>query len=405
MPRLIYLHQYFQTPAEGGGTRSYEFAKRLAAAGYDVQMVTTDRSPNPGRGWSQETMDGFVIHRIGVPYSNHMGKWRRIAAFTQFALAASLKARHLNGDIVFATSTPLTIGFPGVAATLFRRAPLIFEVRDLWPEMPIALGFLKGKVQIAAAQWFERFIYRYSRHIVALSPGMRDGIVRIIHDSAKVTVIPNSCDLDQFPAPPSDIGAWLDSHPTLKGRQIVLYAGTMGAVNGVDWIVRLAEAVRPADPSIAFVLMGDGADRAKAEQLAKDRRLLGVNVFFLPPVPKHDVACALGAASLALSVFLPIKEMEANSANKFFDALAAGRPVAINYGGWQLELLQEHGAGVRLDAHDLNQSAQDVVKLLGDPARLQAMGRSARLLAETVFARDALGHVLIGLLGDSERQT
>jgi len=156
--RVTYIHQYFTTPDQGGGTRSYEMGRRLVKMGHQVRMITTSRESGFG-GWKVRTVDGIEVHELGVPYSNHMGNVRRIFAFLHFAVMASLRVTQLPADVIFATSTPLTVAIPGIIGSTLRRRPLVFEVRDLWPDVPIALGALKSPVTKWLARALERLVY------------------------------------------------------------------------------------------------------------------------------------------------------------------------------------------------------------------------------------------------------
>ena len=168
--RIIYLHQYFVLPSQPGGTRSYEMARRLASFGHQVHMVTSDHASAPGRSprWEEREEAGIHVHRYPVPYSNAMSYSQRIRAFLQYASRSALRAAQLPGDVVFATSTPLTIALPGVYAARRQGIAMVFEVRDLWPDLPIAIGAITGRLPVTAARWLERFAYKNSAQIVAL---------------------------------------------------------------------------------------------------------------------------------------------------------------------------------------------------------------------------------------------
>jgi UDP-N-acetylglucosamine:LPS N-acetylglucosamine transferase len=158
--KVIYLHQYFNTPKMSGGTRSYEMARRLVAAGHEVHMVTTWRTETAHDDWFHTTESGIQVHWLPVSYSNSKTYTQRIRAVLSFAIQACRKAVDLKGDLIFATSTPLTIAIPGIYASWRNRLPMVFEVRDLWPELPIAVGALRSPVLKWLARKFERFTYR-----------------------------------------------------------------------------------------------------------------------------------------------------------------------------------------------------------------------------------------------------
>lgn len=381
-----------------GGTRSYEMARRLVDAGHEVHVVTSStRTDGPG-GWTQTEEAGATVHWLNVPYSNQMSYARRTVAFGEFALRAGPYAAKLTYDVVFATSTPLTIAIPGVYAAKRGGVPMVFEVRDLWPELPIAIGALRNPAAKAAAYALERFAYRNAEKIVALSPGMKDGVVSTGYDPDRVHVIPNCSDIDRFRNPPGAADPFFERHPELRGRRLVMYAGTFGIINGVDYLVRVAEAMRYLDPEVHFVLIGEGHERERVEDLARDVGVLGATVTLVDPLPKAEVPHALAAADVVTSLFIDLPEMWHNSANKFFDALAASKPVAINYGGWQAELLERSGAGICLPVGDPAEAARMLLNLLDDPSRLTATAAAAGHLADTEFDRDLLAARLIEVL-------
>lgn len=386
--RIAYLHQYFNTPAMSGSTRSFEFGRRLAAAGHDVDVVTTDRDPAARGGWRTTHEAGVRVHWLPIPYSNRMGHGARLAAFARFAAAAGPRTARLEPDVVFATSTPLTIALPAVYAARRARVPMVLEVRDLWPELPIALGALRDPASRYLAAKLEGFAYRNAARVVALSPGMAEGVARSGYARERIAVIPNAADLEFFRRDPERGRAWRLRHGIAGDRMLVAYFGTLGRVNGVGYLAEVAAMLRD-DPRIAFLIAGDGLEREKVAALARERGVLGHNLTMLPPMPKAEMADAHSAADVATSVVVPVPALEANSANKFFDGIAAGCCVAVNHGGWQAELLREHDAGLQLP-RDAQGAADALGALAADPERLAAMGRNARRLAEAQFSRDVL---------------
>jgi glycosyltransferase involved in cell wall biosynthesis len=398
--RIIYLHQYFITPDMPGGTRSYEMGRRLTAMGHDVQMVTSDRIADPTTApeWRSSDVAGMRVHAFPVPYSNRMPYRERLSAFMRFAWRSAVKAASLGGDVVFATSTPLTIALPGSYAAWRSRIPMVLEVRDLWPELPIAVGALSNPASIRAAEWLERFAYARSAHIVALSPDMKAGIARIGYPEERVSVIPNACDRELFDAPTDAVRALRRQHDWLGHRPLVVYTGTLGKLNGVSYLADVAAATARIDPEIRFAVLGDGMEGELVRRRAAELGVLDRTFFMMGVVPKVAVPRWLGAATFATSLFIDLEAMWANSANKFFDALASGTPVAINYGGWQAKLLYDTGAGVRLDARDAAHAARALVARIRDEPWIVRAHEAARRLAATRFDRDRLAEQLEQIL-------
>ena len=388
--RIIYLYQYFSLPNAPGSSRGYEMARRLVEAGHEVHMVTSDRSANAERGWQRSEAAGIQIHTLGVPYDNRMSFPRRIVSFGAFALAAMTKAHSLRGDVIFATSTPLTIAIPGAYAAKRGRVPMVFEVRDLWPEVPIALGALPHPAARGAARRLERFAYDNSTEIIALSEGMKAGVVRRGVPPERVTVIPNCSDIEIFDRPPEDVAAFRASFPWLGDRPMLVYTGALGIVNGLRYAARLAAAVRKLDPEFRFVIIGEGREEEEVRAEAKALGVLDETFFMLPPMPKDEMAVATLAATVATSFVIDVPELWNNSANKFFDGFAAGVAFAVNHYGWQAELLEETGAGLVLHPTDIDEAARTLVSKVHDPVWLKNARAASRKLGRERFARDDL---------------
>ena len=362
-------------------------------------MVTADRGADAGStGWYETVEAGIQVHWLPVRYSNQMGYAERLRAFQKFALGSARKAASLASDVVFATSTPLTIALPAVYAARRQKVPMVFEVRDLWPELPIAVGALRGRLPIAGARHLERFAYRNAAQIVALSPGMRDGILQRGYPADQVHVIPNGSDIELFDVPAAAGLSFRERYEWLGHRPLVVYAGTIGRINGVSYLAKLAAAVKPHAPEVRFLVIGDGQERRKVEEVAMQLGVLGDNFHMMGRIPKSEIPAVLSAATIATSLVIDRKEVWANSANKVFDALAAGTPLAINYGGWQAELLRRSGAGAVLDPHNVAVSAGLLLRAIKDREWITEAGKAARLLARECFDRDSLARLLEGIL-------
>jgi glycosyltransferase involved in cell wall biosynthesis len=396
---IVYLHQYFKTPAMAGGTRSYEMALRLVRKGHQVHVVTssTDVTADSG-GWVVEKIDGITVHWLPVAYSNSMGFARRLLAFSDFARKAGKYASKLEADVVFATSTPLTIAIPGIKASRALKAPMVFEVRDLWPDIPIALGVLKSPVTKFLARRLEHWAYRNASQIVGLSPGMCAGVTRSGYPPDRVHCIPNSADIDLFAVSDESGKDFRRSRPWLGGRPLVVYAGTFGRVNGIGYLVEMAMHSLELNPDIRFLAVGEGIERAEVEERAQIAGVLDHNFFIEPPVSKSSMPALLNAATITTSLVIDNRSLWDNSANKFFDSLAAGRPIFVNHGGWQADLLAETGAGFEVPGNDPKEAARRVCEFVDNPDEIRKAGLAAMELAETRFERNVLAQQLESVL-------
>jgi glycosyltransferase involved in cell wall biosynthesis len=388
--RILYLHQFFITRAGVGGTRSYEFARRFAARGHGVRMVTA--------GGGSRSVNGIEVVGVHGGYSDYVGATsvaypRRMLAFAAFAVGATAAAlRGPRPDVVYASSPPLTIALPALVAAARWRAPLVFEVRDLWPEAPIQMGALRNPVLCRLARALERLVYRRSAWIVALSPGIRDGVVAAGAPAERVALVPNASDLELF-SPALDRAA--ERRRLGLGEGLVCsYFGTMGEANDLRQVIEAA----PLAADVTFVLLGDGKHRSRLKEQAPS------NVRFLDPVPDKTSVARLAAASDAcLTIFKDVPVLATNSPNKLFDTFAAGRAAIVNMDGWMRDLVEDNEAGVFVrpgNAHDL---AEKVAWLRDNPREVERLGRNARSLAEREFDRDALAARALEVLEEAAR--
>jgi glycosyltransferase involved in cell wall biosynthesis len=389
--RILYLHQFFITREGIGGTRSYEFARRFVARGHELRMVTA--------GQGVRSVEGIEVVGVSGAYSDYMtatamGYGRRILAFARFAVGATLATlRGPRPDVIYATSPPLTMALPAMLASLRWRAPLVFEVRDLWPEAPIQMGALRNPLLRAIARGLERLVYRRAATVVVLSTGIRDGVLAAGVPVTGVELVPNGADLELF-SPELD-GRELRERLGLGDRFVVSYFGAMGEANDLTQVV---EAAALTDPDqVAFVLLGGGKRRAQLERLARERGAR--NVIFEDPVPdKTSVAVLAAASGACLTIFKDVPVLATNSPNKLFDTLAAGRPAIVNTDGWMRELVERNEAGLFARPGDARDLADQVERLRADPELARRLGANARALAEREFDRDALAERALAVL-------
>ena len=382
--RILYLHQFFVTRAGVGGTRSYEFARRFVAGGHSVRIVTAAGASPPGTS----RVDGIEVVAAPGAYSDYVQATalsypRRMLAFAAFALSATAAAlRGPRPDVVYATSPPLTMALPALVLAVLRRVPLVWEVRDLWPEAPIQMGALRNPLLRRGARALERFVYRRATGLIALSPGIRAGMVAAGAPAERIALVPNASDLDLF-------------RPRAAPERFrVSYFGTMGEANDLTAAVEAARLL----PDVEFRFVGDGKRRAELERSAPP------NVVFSGPAGGKDEVAELAARSSAcLTLFKDVPVLATGSPNKLFDTFAAGRPAIVNMDGWMRELVERNEAGVYVRAGDARRLADRIAWLRDHPEEVERMGRNARALAEREFDRDELAARALAVLEEAAR--
>lgn len=388
--RVLYFHQYFSTPQGGVGTRSFEMARHLVGAGHDVTIVCgsygTAKTGLEGpyaHSRREGMVEGIRVIEFLIPCSNDDSLAKRTWTFTKYAARSGLLALRADYDLVFATSTPLTAAIPGLIGKWLRRKPFVFEVRDLWPELPKAMGVIKNPAILFAMAVLERRAYKAANACIGLAPGIVDGIARHVSRD-KITMIPNGCDLELFGGDQQK--GW---RPEEIGTEdfLAVFAGTHGPANGLDAVLDAAKHLKQRGRTdIKLLLIGEGKRKAALVERAKSESL--DNVVFHANVSKQQVASLFHSADVGLQILDSIPAFYfGTSPNKFFDYIAAGLPVLNNYPGWLATLIQERQCGVAVPEKDPAAFAQALIDLADNPAKRRQMGHAARQLAEDRFSR------------------
>jgi len=387
---ILYIHQHFATPAGSTGTRSYEFARRWVKTGHKVTIIAGHYDIGglqvSGALYQKQNIEGMNVIIVGTEYSNKQSYLRRVTSFLSFCLLsiyAGLRTKSV--DAIYASSTPLTVGIPAMVIKWLKHIPFVFEVRDQWPEIPIELGIITNRFLIKILLWLEKTIYKNCSSIVALSPGQADGIRAVLTEEKPITVIPNSCDTDVFK--PDIDGSAVRQRKGWENKLVLLHTGAMGKVNGLDFVIEAAERLKD-NSDIMFVLIGDGNQKLFLEGRIKKLGLSNVEI--LSPVPKEELPEFYAAADMGLVIIGNFPIIEHNSANKFFDSLSAGKPVLLNYSGWQREILEENEAGFGCTLCNLDEFVEKVLYLNSHRQQAEQMGQNARRVAVEKFDRDEL---------------
>ncbi|MHA6727089.1 glycosyltransferase family 4 protein [Chryseobacterium sp. A301] len=382
--KILYIHQYFVTPKEPGGTRSYWIAQELIRNGYNVTMITS--SSKFDEKMKRVNVDGIDVIYVKEGYDQNMSVMKRLTAFMSFMYKASrIAIVEKDVDLVIATSTPLTIGIPALLLKWFKRIPYIFEVRDLWPEVPIQMGALNNTTIRRIALYLEKLLYKNARHVVALSPGMQHGVIKYISKN-KTSMIPNMAKINEF---------W----PRVKDYQLIdqlgleeksfkiIHFGSLGIANGADTIIESAKILKD-DNSIEFLFVGGGSTEA---QLIEECRLNELNnVKFLGKFSMSETSAIVNIADASIISFKNLPILYTNSPNKLFDSLSAGKPIIVNSAGWTKDIAEEFNCGVYVNPEKPQDLVEKIKYLQNHPEVVKEMGLNSRALAENKYDKSIL---------------
>lgn len=388
--KVLYFHQHFSTPNGPGGIRSYGMARCLVERGHNVTMVCGSHLLSDTgligcfvNGQRRGVVNGIEVVEFDLAYSNSDSFFKRLSVFLKYVFRALILVFTEKYDLVFATTTPLTAGIPGIIARWLRGKPFIFEVRDLWPELPRAMGVIKNPFVLHMMSILEWTSYHSANHLIALSPGIAKGIQKRGINPESVTLIPNGCDLDIF-----DGRAKKWRPKGIKSSDLlVLFAGSHGPANGLSSVLdAAAELKRRERNDIKFLLVGDGKLKPYLVSRAFSERL--DNVIFHEPVDKIRLSGLMRATDLGLQILANIPAFYyGTSPNKFFDYISAGLPVLNNYPGWLSEMILEHNCGFCAPPGDPNAFADLIEKAANDRSALKNKGINAERLAAANFDR------------------
>lgn len=391
--RLLYIHQHFATPRGSGGIRSYQMARRMVERGHSVTMLC-------GRGVDGQTglsgpfrggirrgrVEGIDVIEVDLAYSNKDGFLKRTGTFLAFMLRTSRLVFTEPYDVLFATTTPLTVGLPGILGRWLRGKPFVFEVRDLWPELPRAMGVIRNPIVLWAMGVLEWASYRSAHRLVGLSPGIVDGIAHRGVPRDRIALIPNGCDLDIFsadvePKQPADIR---------DTDLLAIFAGAHGIANGLESVLDAAAVLRRRGrDDIRIVLIGNGMRKVALVERAEREELR--NIIFLDAVSKTELVGLFKRADVGLQILANVPAFYyGTSPNKFFDYIAAGLPVLNNYPGWLAELVDASACGIAVSPADAEAFADALVRFADDREQTRRMADNALRLARDQFARDGL---------------
>jgi glycosyltransferase involved in cell wall biosynthesis len=398
--KILYFHQHFTIPSIGGGTRSYEFARKLIERGHEVTLVCgeTAKLELPAtneNGVYRGDVDGIDVIQINIPYSNSDGIAKRSLIFVKFAWKGIQIAMKEEYDLLFATSTPLTAGLPGIWMKWFSRKKrkFVFEVRDLWPELPKALG-MKNPFLLWGMKVLEKLSYKNADGCIGLSPGICEGIKKIVPDK-QVELVPNGCDLEIFkPGKRED----LQLEGVSPTDTVAVFTGAHGIANGLESVLDMASVLKKRernDIKIAFI--GDG--RVKPDLVRRAEKDGLDNCLFFDPVPKTLLNKIVSSADIGLMVLKNVPAFYyGTSPNKFFDYIASGLPVVNNYPGWLSDMINENNCGVVVTPEDASSFADALIELADNLEKRKVMGINSRLLAEKEFSRDELADKFVRFL-------
>lgn len=402
--KIVYISQYYPPEMGAPAARVSAFARRWAAMGHDVTVVTTFPNHPTGvippeyRGHLRliENDHGVRVVRTFLYAAANKGVIKRGLCYVSFALSSVLQGHGPAGrpDVVIATSPQFLVTLSGWALSRLKGAPLVTEIRDLWPDSIVAVGAVPATSPLVRGLGvLERFVYRQSDLVISVTRSF----VPILGDrgARRVVFIPNGADPAAF-APVAD-RAVVRARYALGERFVASFVGTLGMAHGLDTVLDAAEILRERK-DVLFWLVGEGACRVELQTEARRRGL--DNVRFEGQVPREDIPDVLAASDAALVLLLPNPLFETVLPSKMFEAMAAACPVILGVRGESRALLDESGGGIGIEPGNGAALALAVQELAADPERRRRLGTLGRAYVVEHLSHDALAKDYAAALQD-----
>lgn len=392
---IVVVSQFFSPEMGAPAARFHDFGRLLVERGHRVRIITGfPNSPSGiiadgyrGKLIQQEWIDGIEVLRGWLYTSPRLTGVTKSLGFGSFALSASIRAllSRPKADVVIATSPPPTVGIPGMLAARFLGAPLVFDVRDIWPEAIAASGRLQSGTLIRFLESIERAIYRNASAVTVVTEGKRVRLIEKGVAEEKIAVIPNGVDLSRFEQLTVNREKLLTTHGLDPTAFIVLYAGIFNPAQGLDVLLDASRRLKEKSPQnsrpVQFALVGGGSQRERlAQRIAQEE--LGSSVVLVPEQPRENIPPLLLAAD-AIAVTLR-KRLDTHTVpSKIYESMASGKPVVVSADGAPATIMNESGAGIATPAEDANALAAAITRLCESPSYAEELGRRGREHAAT----------------------
>ncbi len=393
--RIVILTQVFAPEMGALAARLQPLAEVLRDAGHEVTIATG--MPNypagtvfpgyEGRRTMTEDRDGITVQRTrSYMTARNVSTKAQLRSYLSFLPAVFRSAwRAGKADVVVVSSPPLFPVIPAVWLARFRRARLVVDLRDLWPDEIVAMGAAtEDSRAVKVMRRLERWAYRRASLVTCTTPAfMRTVGGRGVPES-RLALIPNGSDVDLFRPLPRD-------NPVAEGlgagdRFVVMYSGLLGLKHGLGTLVDVAERLRD-HPDIAIVLVGEGPARADIE--ARVARAGLTNVVLAGQRALQDVPAAIARADVCVTNLLADAYLEKIIPVKIFEYMACERPVVAGVRGEGARVVVESDAGVVVPPSDPDAMAAAILSLRDDPGRRAAMGERGRRYVEQGYSRRA----------------
>ena len=392
--RILFLSHYFPPEVNAPATRTYEHCRQWAKDGHEVTVVTC--APNHPRGevyagyrnrlFHREQTAGINVIRIWTYVTANEGFLKRTLNYISYMLSAMLVAPFLpKADVVLSTSPQFFNGLGGYFVSRMKRCPWILEIRDLWPESILVVGAIKNRAIIRMLEYLEEFAYRKADRIVPVTDAFKQYMVEKGVDAGKIKVIKNGVDLGFYK--PATRDEAIAGEFGLQGKFVASYFGTHGMAHHLETILEAARELQQY-PEIAFLLVGDGAERQRLSELRDQMRL--ENVVMVGQQPKEKMPALWALSDVSLVLLKKSDLFKTVIPSKIFESMAMQKPIILGVEGESKAIIEAAEAGLCTEPENAGQLAEYVLRLYADPTFAATLGSNGRRHVAEQFDREVL---------------
>ncbi len=355
--KIVYITQHFPPEIGAAQGRAYDMSSNLSDIGHELHVLTTFPNSKPiKKFYKKEKVNELTVYRSFRIRDTKTSSIRRLANYLSFMISSCLSGLLVKKpDVIYATSPQLFQGVTGYFLSRVHRAKFVFEIRDLWVDFAELLGQFKNKKLLRLARKLESFLYKKADHIVVVSYGYKQRLIDLGIKEDKITVIPNGVNPDSLP---SLTGTSSIRHQYgIQDKFLVLYAGNIGAAQGLATIITAAEKLKN-DPTVAFMFIGEGVEKQKLMHQATSLNL--TNVLFIDSKKKDELLGYYEAADIGIVSLKKHPLFEITIPSKVFDYMSMSTPILIGVDGEAKEIVEKHNAGFYFEP----ENADDFVRVL-----------------------------------------
>lgn len=405
---ILLVHQFFLGENDSGGSRFNQFVKYWEEQGHTVTVLagTVNYSTGQkdekykGRIITEENLSGAIrVLRCYVSDGYNKNFIGRLFGYFSFNLSSTFALFKVKKpDIILVTSPPLFVGITGIIGKFLKRKPLIFEIRDLWPESAIDTGVLTSKPIIKIAYLVEKLSYKAADKINVLTPAFREKLISKKNvNPERIIYVPNGADTDIFI--PDDTVTWVRDEYGLQYKFIVTYMGAHGLANNLSSLLDVAKEIKDLDENVHFMLIGDGMKKPELMEYAELNNL--TNVTFVDAQPKNVMSDFCNSSDLCTAVLQDIDTFKTVYPNKVFDYMSCKKPVLLGIDGVVRELVEDSNAGVYVNPNETENVVKNILELKNNPSRLEQMGNNGYEFVIKNFERKNLAKKYISYMEET----